>query len=164
MNECIKFPDAYLVTNLLPLLSNFLALFDGCRSMMMEISSKFYHSELKAKSREISCMQSKLNATKAGNVDTTNSGVGMDILNIHEVHVNVVLQRELSSERLVDFANKLDHLYCDDLIHHYHSFTSIYDPIVSRKDLLSLAKELKLTFPTFYSALLVILDAGRVGV
>ncbi len=125
MNECIKFPDAYLVTNLLPPLSNFLALFDGCRSTMMEISSKFYHSESKAKSREISRLQSKLNATKAGNVDTTNSGVGMDNLNIHEVHVNVVLQREWSSKRLVDFANKLDRLYCNGLIHHYLSFTSI---------------------------------------
>ncbi len=88
----------------------------------------------------------------------------MDILNIHEVHFNVMMQRELSSERLVDFANKFDRLYCDGLIHHYQPFTSIYNPIVSRKDLLSLAKELELTFPTFYSTLSVILDTGRVGI
>jgi hypothetical protein len=88
----------------------------------------------------------------------------MDIPTIHEVHVNVMLQRKLSSKRLVDFANKLDRLYCNGLIHHYQSFTSIYDLIVSRKDLLSLAKELELTFPTFYFALSVILDTGHVDV
>jgi hypothetical protein len=152
LNEHIKFPDVRSPAGLIPHLSNFVTLFDGCRSSIIELSSKFYQAESKSKSRVIANLKDKL--------------VNHQTM-IHPVQAIVqpiesTLQEEITHDRLVEFCQRVDESFHEAFRYYYRNFTALHESIIPFSEIDRLSSEIEMMFPIMFQCMKMTVDPGRI--